>query len=196
MRAVEAKDKKLAERHERIVAAARGLAEAEGWPAVTTRRLSALIHYSQPVLYSHFKSMGEIVAAVATQGFAELAASLSDAAKANERSAILHDVCAAYLAFAEAKPVVYEAMFVLPTVIKFASDDTPPALRAAFQVLVHALGDDRADVEFEAELLWSTLHGLVVLGQSGRIPQRGSDVRLDLIVERFGGERSKRLLTR
>jgi Bacterial regulatory proteins, tetR family len=36
-----------------IITTARKLAEAEGWDAVTTRRLSSQIEYSQPVLYKH-----------------------------------------------------------------------------------------------------------------------------------------------
>jgi AcrR family transcriptional regulator len=37
-----------------IITAARQMAEAEGWDAVTIRRLADRIDYSQPVLYSHF----------------------------------------------------------------------------------------------------------------------------------------------
>ena len=67
------KERQRAERYERIVAAACELAEAEGWEAVTTRRLASLIDYSQPVLYSHFKGKAYIMAAVAVKGFEELA---------------------------------------------------------------------------------------------------------------------------
>ena len=55
MSITERRERQRAERYELIVAAACELAEAEGWEAVTTRRLAALIDYSQPVLYSHFK---------------------------------------------------------------------------------------------------------------------------------------------
>src|SRR3954452_15722079 len=59
-----------------ITATARALAESEGWDAVTTRRLSTEIEYSQPVLYKHFGSMDDIVEAVALEGFGELTATL------------------------------------------------------------------------------------------------------------------------
>jgi len=58
---------------------ARTLAEHEGWDAVTTRRLSTEIEYSQPVLYKHFASMEEIVEAVALEGFGELTETLGAA---------------------------------------------------------------------------------------------------------------------
>ena len=101
--------------------------------AVTTRRLAELIDYSQPVLYSHFKGKADIMGAVALRGFEDLTERLRQA-KANvaEEPDILRKVCAAYLDFARSRPVIYEAMFVLPTGIKFASEDTPPPLRAAF----------------------------------------------------------------
>src|ERR1700749_1174400 len=65
-----------AERHQQIIDAARDLAEAEGWDAVTTRRLAAIVEYSQPVLYSHFDGKDAIVRAVALQGVRALAGSL------------------------------------------------------------------------------------------------------------------------
>ena len=181
----ERKERQRAERYELILNTALELAAAEGWEAVTTRRLAALIEYSQPVLYSHFKGKAEIMAAIAMRGFEELATELKNAAgSANP----LHAVCTAYLHFAASRPVVYEAMFVLPTELLFASEETPTALRAAFDALVTALGPDREETAFMAELVWSALHGMVVLMQSGRIPADGAQARLHLLVKSFGRE--------
>ena len=60
-----------AARRRLIVDTARRLAEAEGWDAVTTRRLSTEIEYSQPVLYKHFSGMDQVAAAVAIDGFGD-----------------------------------------------------------------------------------------------------------------------------
>lgn len=189
MSIAERKERQRAERYELILAAARELAEAEGWDAVTTRRLADLINYSQPVLYSHFKSKADIMAAVAMRGFEELATRLKmEAANATGATDVLRDVCGAYLAFARSRPVVYEAMFVLPTKITFASDQTPPALRAAFEALVTALGPDRQEPVFLAEVLWGALHGMVVLMESERIPAIGAEVRLNILVQKFGSD--------
>src|ERR1700752_5418997 len=68
-----------AARRQLIVDSARQVAEAEGWDAVTTRRLSTEIEYSQPVLYKHFSGMDQVAAAVAIDGFAELAGLLRTA---------------------------------------------------------------------------------------------------------------------
>ena len=186
MSIAERRERQRAERYERIVAAACELAEAEGWDAVTTRRLAELIDYSQPVLYSHFKGKADIMGAVAIRGFEDLAARLR-MAKANlaGESDILRKVCAAYLDFARSRPVLYEAMFELPTRLKFASEETPTALRAAFSELVVALGPDREMPEILAEVLWSALHGMAVLARSGRIPPSAADFRLNVLVQTF-----------
>ena len=76
----ERKGRERAEREHRIVAAARLIAEREGWDAVTIRRLADEIEYSQPVLYSHFENRDAIVAAVAVEGFKEITAALREAA--------------------------------------------------------------------------------------------------------------------
>jgi hypothetical protein len=75
----------------------------------------------------------------------------------------------------------------LPTKIKFASAETPTALRAGFAELVTALGPDRQEPELLAEVLWSALHGMVVLVQSERIPAANAEVRLNVLVQTFGG---------
>jgi AcrR family transcriptional regulator len=189
MSIVERKERQRAERYDLILARARDLAEAEGWDAVTTRRLAGLIDYSQPVLYSHFKGKTEIMAAVATQGFEELAARLeAESENGTGGTSALRNVCAAYLDFARSQPVVYEAMFVLPTNIKFASEETPPALRAAFVAFVKALGPDRQESVLLAEVLWSALHGMVVLMQSERIPAIGAEDRLDILIRKFSND--------
>lgn len=186
---MERKERQRTQRYDLILATARELAEAEGWDAVTTRRLAALIDYSQPVLYSHFKGKTEIMAAVATQGFEELAARLEAETKTmTGATSVLRNVCAAYLDFARSRPVVYEAMFILPTKIKFATEETPPALRDAFAAFVKALGPDRQEAVFLAEVLWSALHGMVVLMQSERIPAMGAEDRLDILVRKFSAD--------
>jgi AcrR family transcriptional regulator len=177
-------------RHDLIIAAARDLAEAEGWEAVTTRRLAELVEYSQPVLYSHFDGKDAIVRAVAIEGFADLAARLHEAqAAVDEPGPALRAVCSAYLAFATERPALYQAMFVLPIDVKFASEDTPSPLKAAFGELIGALKPFDAHPELRAEVTWATLHGLAVLRRGGRIPPEGQEARIDLLVSQIVNDR-------
>ncbi len=179
-----------ANRHDLIIAAARDLAEAEGWEAVTTRRLAEIVEYSQPVLYSHFDGKDAIVRAVAIEGFTDLAVQLRQAQSAvDEPRLALRAVCSAYLVFAAERPALYQAMFVLPINVMFASEDTPSPLKAAFGELVGALKPFDAHPDLRAEVTWAALHGLAVLRRGGRIPPEGQETRIDLLVSQVVNDR-------
>ncbi|MFC0029284.1 TetR/AcrR family transcriptional regulator [Micromonospora chaiyaphumensis] len=182
------RERERAERERAIIAAARELAEAEGWDAVTTRRLAAEIEYSQPVLYSHFKGKGAIMAAVAVEGCADLADELAAAraAATGPRQAVA-GIATAYAEFAERRPALYDAIFNLPTDLSFATQETPVELVRAFAELAQTLhpfaGDD--NLETFTETFWSGLHGLVTLMRNGRLRREEHERRLAILVDRF-----------
>lgn len=210
----ERRERERAEREQLIVSTARELAEAEGWDAVTTRRLAAEIEYSQPVLYSHFKGKGAIMTAVALQGFVELAAVLRAArtgaegsgagaegaqaedaganaeGRAEDPGAALTAVADAYTAFAAERPALYEAMFTQAVDLPFASPDAPAPLWAAFDELLDAVTPHAApdeDPGILTETFWAALHGLATLGRSGRLPAAAHTTRLALLTAHFAG---------
>src|SRR5215510_12726107 len=136
----ERRERERSARRRLIVTTARKLAEAEGWDAVTTRRLSAEIEYSQPVLYKHFASMEDIVEAVALEGFGELAESLRMARRgAGGPEHELRRVAHAYSSFAIENPALYDAMFTRATRLRFAAKDTPVPMSAGFAELREAV---------------------------------------------------------
>jgi len=186
----ERKDRQRAEREMRIIAAARAIAEGEGWSAVTVRRLAGEIEYSQPVLYSHFKSRESIVTAVALEGFRELAAALQTAARdSGGRPRALEKVASAYLAFAFRNPALYEAMFTLPTELHFAAADTRAELHAGFDAIAAVVAPFCADVEVATETFWAALHGLIELERSGRIRPAFRVERVRRVVRALVGSR-------
>jgi AcrR family transcriptional regulator len=188
MSARERRERDRASREQLIITAARELAEAEGWDAVTTRRLADQVEYSQPVLYSHFAGKAGIVRAVALEGFAELAAELRRArTTAPSAEAALRAVATAYLDFAQSRPAVYDAMFVLPTDIVFAVSQTPGPARAGFAELAAALEPlaGERDLETLAEVAWSALHGLAALARGQRLRASHQQARLDLLVSQL-----------
>jgi len=135
------------------------------------RRLAGELGVTQPVLYSAFASRQALIDAVALTGFSDLAAAL-EAADASPMARIR-----AYLDFAAAHPRLYEAMFSLPSGLAFAADDTPDPLRHAFSGIRDAFpGAD----DTQAEVAWSTLHGLATLQASGRLRASHVQARLDL----------------
>jgi len=171
-----------------IVTTARKLAEAEGWDAVTTRRLSTEIEYSQPVLYKHFTGMEQIADAVATDGFGELADVIRAARSgADGPSDALTRIAHAYLDFAQRNPAVYDAMFTRATTLHFAANDTPAQLMAAFAELRSVVGlvADESDTDALTEVLFAALHGLVTLSRAGRVRRGYDSDRLRLLVGQF-----------
>ncbi|MBF6174594.1 TetR/AcrR family transcriptional regulator [Nocardia blacklockiae] len=181
------KERQRAERHRLIIDTAREIAEAQGWDAVTVRRLADAIEYSQPVLYSHFAGKDAIVAAVAEQGIAELAVEfrrLRTAASTPEQA--LTAVARGYLDFARDKPALYLAIFGLDVDLKFGPE-APQALRDAFGELAAVFGpfagDD--DVETFTEVAWSALHGLATLERDGRLRPDFRDERLAILVRHW-----------
>lgn len=183
------------EREAQIVAAARVLAEEQGWEAVTTRRLADAIGYSQPVLYGHFpEGRSQIVTAVALVGFQDLAVALSAArpAPGADRSGEdrVRALVLAYLDFAERHPATYEAMFHLPIRAAFASEETPRAMREGFDAIVDtllALDRPPADPGTAAEVVWGAMHGVATLERAGRYSVGNDDRRVDELVRRIVG---------
>jgi AcrR family transcriptional regulator len=184
----ERRAKDRAARHRLILETARKLAESEGWDAVTTRRLSAEIEYSQPVLYKHFASMEAIAEALAIDGFRELAETLRAArTSAGTTENPLIPMAHAYLSFARDNPALYDAMFLRATRLRFAAEDTPTQLAEGFselRVAVAAVSGER-DVDTLTEVLWASLHGLIMLERGGRLRPHHEDERIELLATQF-----------
>ncbi|WP_431234887.1 TetR-like C-terminal domain-containing protein [Mycolicibacterium psychrotolerans] len=182
------RERERAARRRLIVGTARSVAEAEGWDAVTTRRLSTEIEYSQPVLYKHFSGMDQIADAVAVDGFGELAQAIRASHSASDDAgASLARVAHAYLDFARDNPAVYDAMFTRATGLRFAAEDTPPELEAAFGEVrraVAAVAGDR-DADTLTEVFWAAVHGLVTLSRAGRLRPGYDADRVRLLVDEF-----------
>lgn len=189
MAASDRREREQSARRRLIVTTARALAEAEGWDAVTTRRLSTEIEYSQPVLYKHFSGMEEIADAVALDGYGELAEAIragNDDAGA-EAGTVLQRIAQTYLDFAGDNPAVYNAMFTRTTALRFAATATPPQLTAAFTALRQAVGRVAGgqDVDTLTEVFWAALHGLATLDASGRLRPDHVTERVRLLVDQF-----------
>ncbi len=174
-----------AARRQLITATARELAEQEGWDAVTTRRLSTEIEYSQPVLYKHFSGMEDIAEALAIEGFGELAHALSAArgGAAGGRDALTR-VAHAFIGFAHHNPALFDAMFTRTTTLPFAAEDTPAELKAGFAELRAAvdLVAGTRDADTLTEVVWAALHGLVTLDRSGRLRPDHHAERVDSLI--------------
>lgn len=154
-----------------LLDAALRVAESDGWDAVTTRRVAAVIDYRQPVVYQHFASRAALIEAVVLEGFDALTERI-EAVSTGPSSDRLEGVAHAYLRFAQERPRRYEAMFSRPSGLEFASTATPPALRGAFDALSGVVAEAAPGGESAAtaELFWACCHGLATLALAQRIP--------------------------
>ena len=181
-------ERKLRDRQARraqILGAARRIAELEGWPNVTVRRLSDEISYSQPVLYAHFGSREGILAAVAIEGFQELGLALEKARKRVKRGNTVESVTVAYLEFAASSPALYEVMFSLGLSVPFGAPSTPPELRFAFSQLLELFEGQSSKPDVISELFWASLHGIAELTRTKRFPRSRQKDRVKALVELF-----------
>ena len=178
-------------RRAQIVTAARRIAELEGWPNVTVRRLADEISYSQPVLYAHFGSREGIVAAVAIEGFQELGLALEKVRKRAKRGSAIASVANAYLDFAASSPALYEAMFSLSLTVPFGEAATPPELRFAFSQLLELFQDQSPTPEVLTELFWASLHGIAELTRTKRFPPIRQKERVKTLVQLFSAPKEE-----
>ena len=184
-RIAERKQRDREARRAQIISAARRIAELEGWPSVTVRRLSDEISYSQPVLYGHFESREGILAAVAIEGFQEIGLALEKARKRAKPGKMVESVASAYLEFAASSPALYEVMFSLSLNIPFADAATPPELRFAFAQLLEMFQEQGSKPEVLSELFWAGLHGIADLTRTKRFPPSRQKERVKMFVELF-----------
>jgi AcrR family transcriptional regulator len=184
-RIAERKQRDRQARRAQIISAARRIAELEGWPNVTVRRLSDEISYSQPVLYAHFGSREGILTAVAVEGFQEIGLALEKARKRARLGNPVESVAAAYLEFAASSPALYEVMFSLGLSVPFDDPATPPELHFAFSQLMELFQGQSARPEVISELFWASLHGIAELTRTKRFPPRRQKERVRTLVELF-----------
>ena len=177
MTAAERRERDRAHRRQAIITAARQMAEAEGWDAVTIRRLADRIEYSQPVLYSHFAGKGGIIDAVAVEGFAELHLILRNARQAAAPPKPRYENSRRLCRLRPGASGPLRRHVHPHTGLPFGRPEGPRELHAGFAELREAvtpLAGGR-DPDTLAEVAWSALHGIATLTRalgSDRITSR------------------------
>ena len=155
---------------ELIIDVSRAIVEDEGIEHLTIRRIAETIDRTQPAVYQHFAGKDEILTAVVVEGFVALVERLKRAARGDKPS--LTSIASAYVRFGLDRPRLYELMFVEPPVIAFAVAETPTPAQTAFGIFATAVAESRLqvnDVDTVTEVVWASLHGLVMLSITKRL---------------------------
>ncbi|GCD95922.1 TetR/AcrR family transcriptional regulator [Embleya hyalina] len=146
------------------------MAEAEGWQAVTIRRIAAEIGYSAPVIYQHFANKEAVLRKLLERANADLLARMRSAVADEPAARGPHLAAAAYLEFARSQPGPYQLVSGgAGTGVDAATRRAAAAEVLAFtRRVVHAWAADSAagpvDLDDACDLLWGTLHGLAGIG--------------------------------
>jgi len=162
-----------------IVGAAREMLDTADLDSLSLRRLAAALGVTAPALYAHVEDKGDLLAAVAEQGFAELVDAF-DAVDADDPVDRLLGYSRAYVDKAVSDPEVFKVMFIFrPGMVPLPDvDNELPAATAAFDRPIEtiaaaiAAGEIHPDRDpvLTALTLWTTAHGVasvLLLGSSG-----------------------------
>jgi AcrR family transcriptional regulator len=95
-----------------LIAAGRRILEAEGPDALSLRAVAREAGVSPAAPYHHFKDKGELLAAVAAEGWDELSAAIAGARAGEPDPALaITEIGVAYVVFARRNPALYRIMY-------------------------------------------------------------------------------------
>jgi AcrR family transcriptional regulator len=172
----ERKERQRQELRSGILAAAREVASAEGWRAVTIRKIASIVEYSPPVIYEYFDSKEDLLLELVRTGYARQLEAVERASKAsNDPEEALLGMGRAWLSFAFESPDLYQAMYGLGGVsfpvaeLQKEGEKIAGVMAKAIEEVLQENGKEVEDVWGKVTLLWATAHGLVALYMAGRI---------------------------
>jgi AcrR family transcriptional regulator len=163
-----------------LVQGAMLLLEREGPLGVGLRAAARLAGVSQTAPYRHFADKDAMLAAVAEQGFRELADRMSAASRdnADPRTALLA-IGETYVSLASERPNLFRLMFGPEVADKARCPNVREAGMRAYQLLLAAISAAqragvlcKGDPERIALAHWSCVHGLASLIVDGRLSER------------------------
>jgi AcrR family transcriptional regulator len=171
---------------QQIMHATRRLLEDEGVAAVTMRRVAAECGISAMAPYWYFPNRGELLEAVCTAAFEEVAAEWRERGRRADPIDDLSAVADLLLDFALARPRLYDYMFTAPRpgARQFPGDfaeGRSPTLNLLIEALTDGMtsGALRPDDPVGLALtLAAQLHGLIALHHGGRIGLGDDDFRV------------------
>lgn len=164
-----------------LESAARLLTE-QGPDAVSTRRIAAEAQTSAMAVYTHFGSIGDLVAAVIEDGFKKLATVMDSVEKTEDPVRDLIALLLASVEFARREPNLYQVLFVTASLGQYRR--AAPAELLAGRAETFQLIIDACERAFDAGRFaprsastalayqwWSAVHGYAMLEIAGFIDQ-------------------------
>jgi AcrR family transcriptional regulator len=164
----ERREREREEIRTRILDAARELFDSEGYEHVTMRRIAEAIEYSPTTIYNHFEDKDDLVRALCEEDFSRLLQVFREEEPPADPLDWIRGLARAYARFGLELPNHYRFMFM--TAHKKEShgplspgDQSFEVLRMAVARAIETGQFRRGDVNTVAQVLWSSLHGVVAL---------------------------------
>jgi AcrR family transcriptional regulator len=159
-----------------LVTAARRTVERDGYEALSLRKVAEQVGVSSAAPYRHFKDKRALLSAVAAEGFVALRDAYRSVLGVRDPVERLLAGARAFVDFAAAQPGLFRLMFDSDLL----GENAGPATALAEPALIACAGVERGVaavlpgcdaqvVKARAILLWSTLHGLIVLRRNRRL---------------------------
>jgi AcrR family transcriptional regulator len=150
-----------------LIDAASRLLESEGPSALSLRAVAREAGVSPAAPYHHFKDKGELLDAVAHEGWALLDEALAKAkAEAPSPREAMNNLGVAYVCFARENPALYRVMYdtardkeALPDEMQHGEGSAYCKVRDTL-IAAGADPDDTHDIELATTAAWCSAHGL------------------------------------
>jgi len=156
-----------------ILTVARELFLEKGFEATTIRNIAEKIEYSPSVIYQYFKDKNEIFYTIHSDAFSELIRYMRVSEMHKNPVDQLIALGEIYIKFALDNPGLYDLMFIMEAPIDFLNyleDSNWIEGKMAFDYLKSVISRciregfiKETDLESLSYLIWSTVHGLVII---------------------------------
>jgi AcrR family transcriptional regulator len=195
----ERREREREEIRTRIIDVAREMFAAEGFEAVTMRRIAERIEYSPTAIYFHFRDKEALLRELCDTDFAKLAHQFADIARIADPVERLRQAGHAYVRFGIDNPNHYRLMFMTPHPPLNPEDSeiergNPEEDAYAFVKSIMAdgvaqgrFGRGGGDIELLAQTVWAGVHGVISLHiakcNDGWVDWRPLETRASILVD-------------
>jgi AcrR family transcriptional regulator len=172
----ERREREKQELRQRILDTARELFVAEGYDAVTMRKIAEKIEYSATAIYVHFKDKDALFKELCCTDFLKFAHRFHQALSTDDALGRLRALAHAYVAFATEHPEQYRLMFMTPHPPQVMADQTlieqgnpEQDSYGLLKMVVTACIEQGlfrshlTNADHVAQIAWAGIHGLVAL---------------------------------
>ncbi|MCO5935465.1 TetR/AcrR family transcriptional regulator [Mucilaginibacter sp. RB4R14] len=159
-----------------ILEAALQIVKAEGWQALSMRKIAEVIEYTAPMIYEYFANKEAILLELNRQGYLKLAKQLQEAKdKYTSPANQLEVMWLTYWNFAFANKELYQGMFGITTTCACEMVNKLPEAKLPWNIISASIGELMNIQDMESEVIctkyytfWSVVHGLVSINLLNR----------------------------